>query len=283
MNKKLTCIKSEVVKLTPQLAKELLATNVGYQRHLSRARVETYSHEIKAKRFLLTGQGIIINNKGQMINGQHRCAATIMANKSIPEMLVIRGIDNKAFPYLDTGKQRSASDLLSIQGYTNTNALAAFARVVLCYDMLGELHVRHTYKISNASILALVESNSARYVNLIKRYTTLRPCFKPLGLGSAVPGLHMILSNKRVSAALIEEFMTKLALGEQLTKSHPVFQLRQMLITAASTPQYRLQLHTKDARLITTWNSFLKGESGPNSTQWNGLKDDFPKILTKAS
>lgn len=41
-----TDVTSEVIRLTPTLAAELLETNVGHQRHLTRNRVETYAREI---------------------------------------------------------------------------------------------------------------------------------------------------------------------------------------------------------------------------------------------
>ena len=282
MAKKNNDVTFEIVALTPKLASTFLETNVSYQRHLSRTRVEGYAREILQGRFLLTGQGILINRNGEMIDGQHRCAAVLMAKKAIPQIVLTRGIDKTGFAYIDTGKQRSASDVLAINGYKSVISLAALLRVVISYDTIGELHIRHTFAIPNADVLGLLEVNPSRYTNLNRYYNKHTMYTRQLSLGATVPGLHMILSNKRVSAALIEEFMDLLIFGEKLNKNHPVFQLRHALIEATSSNSYRMQLRNRDARLIKTWNAFIRGESGPAVTHWNGLKDEYPKIVTKA-
>jgi len=283
MAKKNNDVSFEVVALTPKLASSLLETNVAHQRHLSRSRVEGYSDEIKAGRFPLTGQGILVNKENEMIDGQHRCAAVLMAKKAIPQIVITRGIDKVSFAYIDTGKQRAASDVLAINGYKSVTSLAALLRVVLSYDIMGELHIRHTLAIPNANVLDLLEGNPARYTNLNRHYAQRTQYIRPLGLGSTLPGLHMILSNKRISAAVIEEFMDLMIYGEKLQKTHPVYQLRHSLIEASASVSYRMQLRTKDARLIKTWNAFIRGEAGPGVTQWNALKDEYPKIVTKAN
>ena len=76
-----------VIDLTPKLAKELLLCNFD-NRPISIKRVESFAADIRDGRWEFNGETIIVADTGEMNDGQHRCHAVIMADKSIPTLLV---------------------------------------------------------------------------------------------------------------------------------------------------------------------------------------------------
>ncbi len=277
-NKRASKITAEVITLTPQLAAEFLETNVKYQRHLTRNRVDQYALDIVTEDFVLSGQPIIFNSDGSMVDGQHRCAAVISADVAIPAILVVRGVQPDTFVALDTGKSRSASDVLSIEGYHYVHNLAATVRMLITYERYGELHSAR--RTSPAEILRTVQRNS-RVEALTRFYESIRKYITPLGLGSRLSGLHLILLQKRVKETSIEEFVNSLIYGEGLKRTDPIYQFRQQLIEDTRSPGQRMTRRSKDARLIKTWNAWFTGNVGPNVTRWNGVREDYPVLVVR--
>lgn len=120
---------SQVETITPSIARQLLASMNG-NRHVTQASVDTLVREIRAKRWRLNGEPIIIDWDGHMVDGQHRCEAVIKCDLAI-DSLVVRGVDPSAFLSIDTGRSRTVGDSLSISGEVNANALAAALRGIL--------------------------------------------------------------------------------------------------------------------------------------------------------
>ena len=122
------------ILLSPELAAEFL----GRMRTNRPAKVRTvlnYRSQLRADRWGFTGQPLIFNTMGQMMDGQHRCLA-IIAEKVTVEVLVVIGVDDEAFRYIDQGAMRSGGDILHISGNGAiglTNRLAAAASGLLAH------------------------------------------------------------------------------------------------------------------------------------------------------
>ena len=76
---------------------------------------------------------IKLDQFGQVMDGQHRLLACIMAAMPI-RSLVARGVDRDVFPVLDTGKNRTPGDVIGIAGYQNRVAIASTARGLILID-----------------------------------------------------------------------------------------------------------------------------------------------------
>lgn len=101
--------------VTPAMAKTWLAKNACNQRKLRAGVVERYARDIKAGQWTLTHQGIGINTRGELIDGQHRLHAIVLADTSVL-MMVSTDVPCKAFSHLDLGMQRTISDVLRGEG-----------------------------------------------------------------------------------------------------------------------------------------------------------------------
>ena len=82
--------------------------------------------------WLVTHQGIAFDVNGVLVDGQHRLAAIIEADRPV-ELTVFTEVAEGTFDVLDIGKRRTAADVLAIEGEKNSTMLAAMVRTVWLY------------------------------------------------------------------------------------------------------------------------------------------------------
>jgi hypothetical protein len=139
----------EVVNVSPALAKEWLGLN-SHNRAISKRAVERYAHDMVTERWAFAGDPIRFNGKGQLIDGQHRLHACVMADKTFMA-LVIRNLPLEVQESLDQGRARQARDHLALRGYASSTLLAATARHLLFIKGTGRLGP------TNADVMQAVE------------------------------------------------------------------------------------------------------------------------------
>jgi hypothetical protein len=99
--------------VTPSVAATWLQQNAQHQRRLRKSTVDAYAQQMKAGQWELTHQGIAFDVNGALIDGQHRLAAVVQANVTVP-MLITTGAPVESFGALDCGATRSLGDRLSL-------------------------------------------------------------------------------------------------------------------------------------------------------------------------
>lgn len=128
-------LQAMVMTITPQQALEWLNKNSS-NRPLSHARIRQYVKDITDGNFGLTGEAIRFFEDGSLADGQHRLTAIVKACKPITT-LVVFGLDRKVASYIDTGKSRTAADVLCMfsgVGDADSKALATAIRMVVTHD-----------------------------------------------------------------------------------------------------------------------------------------------------
>lgn len=125
----------EIVNVTPAMAKCWLAEMPPKSnRSVSKLYIEKYAREMLAGNWGMNGKGIVFNEAGHLIDGQHRLHAVVLAGRPVM-MLVIRNASNVG--YVDE-RPRSAGAEATIRGARNGNTLIATVRWMWRY-MRGEL------------------------------------------------------------------------------------------------------------------------------------------------
>ena len=114
--------------ITPDLAKNYLQFNKN-NRSMSSSHVSFLSSQIKDDCFLENGEGIIFDKFGNLKDGQHRLKA-ISINKNSFYIPVIRGVQPKCMSTYDTGKHRSASDVLKLNGFQYSVSVASLTQSI---------------------------------------------------------------------------------------------------------------------------------------------------------
>ncbi len=118
----------EIVQVTPKMAEKWLEGNV-HNRPVRDEIVDKYAEEMKEGRWRLTHQGIAFDDKGVLIDGQHRLFAVWRSGVTVP-MVVTRGLPREAQYAIDMGYVRPVHQTLtlmdvSLPGKTGTTKLHA--------------------------------------------------------------------------------------------------------------------------------------------------------------
>lgn len=112
MNAFLRTAGTELMTITPELAKQMLTANVA-NRDIRWWWVSALSDAIKRGEFEATHQGIAFDDMGRLADGQHRLYAVIESGVSIP-MMVSFGLPQSAVKLIDQGIKRTVSDILLV-------------------------------------------------------------------------------------------------------------------------------------------------------------------------
>ena len=213
----------EVVIVTPVLARAWLSMN-GKNRQVSEATVRDYAGMIERGEWLLTGEPILLDREGHLINGQHRLMAVILAGQSI-EVLVVRNVDPAAMLTIDTGKRRTFADYLSLDGHKDVNNLASAATWVWRYHN-NCMYDRGEHP-SRAQLKEVLDNNPGISESL-RRVSVIAA--RALGAStSLLAGVHFLLATQSGRAAA-DQFIDDLVNGSELSANNPIFILREKLI-----------------------------------------------------
>jgi len=107
-------MRTELVKVTPDMARNMLASN-PINRRISERSVSDLSKAILNNDWQITHQGIAFYDDGTLADGQHRLTAVIKANVPV-HMMITKGLAKDAAMSIDSGRRRSLIDGVKISG-----------------------------------------------------------------------------------------------------------------------------------------------------------------------
>ena len=125
-------IKSGLQIITPEMAKKYL-NDQAKNRKWRRDFVDRYKTEMLAGRWHVNGQPIIFDEKGRMVDGQHRMMAIVESKKPI-EMLVVSGVRSGLESTIDMGKARTLGDVFQLKGVKNARLLSRTSKLILVWE-----------------------------------------------------------------------------------------------------------------------------------------------------
>jgi hypothetical protein len=267
-------LKSELLIVTPEMAKEFLSRNTG-NRGIATAVVDRYARDIAASKWDLNGQTIKFAKSGRLLDGQHRCAAAIQANCRFMA-IIVSGLDDDVFGTFDLGARRAIGDLLDRRGEQNTSTLGSVLRQAWLIEkgMLQHRAVAPTV----AELFDFLEDNP-EIRDSVRCAHKIREVVAP----SLVCALHYFFS--RVNKPKANDFIDRLGDGIDLSKDNPVWHLRDKFIKDKNTRKRSMSDAERAALIIKAWNAFLPGttikqlkwqDSGPK-------KEEFPSILGRVA
>lgn len=124
-------ITTDIAVITPEIAAGYLEKN-HRNRRVSEAMVRRYMRDMTNGNWRLTGDAIRFDANGELLDGQHRLTACVRAKTNF-ESVVVYGLAPDDQDVIDTGKGRSAQDVLTIRGLANANRVSTALRVLLAY------------------------------------------------------------------------------------------------------------------------------------------------------
>ena len=238
---------SIIETIGPETARLYMQRNV-HNRPLQAREVRKLSAAIREGRWKFDGSPIRFDVDGRLLDGQHRLTAVITTGIPI-ETLVVRGLPSDVFSVMDTGKIRTAADVLAIAGEKNYTAAAGAIRLMLLLDGGGEPDFSRRF--SNSQILEAVH----RYPGLDESVDRARPSKHIVGL-SIPTAMHYLFARR--DKALADAFISSFADGSNLGPTEPVFLLRERLLRTRG-PGYGVTRKFILTIFVKAWNATRRG------------------------
>lgn len=107
----------QIVSVTPKLAVEYLTRNAS-NRRVRPGHINALSAVMTAGQFQSTHQGIALNTKGEVVDGQHRLMAIVKSGVTV-KMPVAYGVNAEHYGHLmiDVGMNRSTADVYAVDRF----------------------------------------------------------------------------------------------------------------------------------------------------------------------
>lgn len=240
---------SSIETITPEYAERTLQTANPNNRNLNKANVQKLAGAIERGEWRLNGEPLIFSSDDVLIDGQHRMAAVAQAGIPTP-FLVVRGVESEAMTTIDTGRSRSAGDVLRMDGKDNTFILAAAARLLFAWEHYGKLSTRLKVQPTNPQLLDVVREHPGleECVKLVRQHT-------PRISGYAVAFYY--LAWRASDEDEVNAFMEGLLGGLGLGRDDPRLLWRERVLGGVGT---RLDSDLVNLGLIKVWNLWRAGK-----------------------
>ena len=260
--------------VTPELAEQWLKRNKR-NRPLTDAKVREYVDAIHADRWPQNGESIKFDINGDLLDGQHRLNAVIIAKKSV-KMLVVEGLDPMVFDTIDIGKVRSGADILHIKGHKHAGRAAAAVKIVKRYEQVaaGESHdaARFTAEIRPTEICEAIAERIG-IIKTIGEIGTANP--KKIMPRALFDALYYLFWCKDKQMA--KEFMIALRDGINIQDYPAGLNLRERLINSNMDSKHGFNQATIAAMVVKVWNAARASKPLQRAT-WNPEVESFPII-----
>lgn len=245
---KVTAIELE---LTPALAEVLLERN-PQNRKIKQGKVDDFASDIEHGSWRLNGEPIIVSADGLLNDGQHRCAAVVKCKTAIKTLLVL-GVDRDTRTTLDQGENRKIADYLSMEGYHNTNHLAATAKMLWQYRTYGYMSGSSVMRPTRSEMRQTVHETPGLITSLM---AVDRKNARGLASISVLAVCHFLFTQMSKPAD-VSYFFDALIDGASLERGDPILNARNRLMTDGK----RMKPHEKVELLVRAWNAHRLGHT----------------------
>lgn len=275
--------------VTPEIAKQLLSYNTK-NRKLNKTHVAWLAAQMKHGLWMFTGETLKVTTSGRLPDKQHTLHAIIASDKP-QEFIVVGSLSDDIINVIDTGKKRTAGDVLRINDVPNAQNLAAtIARwLALTSGNLSESFnfsggTKHKSNsgtgskqlVNNATILELALNSPIflKATNLGSVCYDLNRSLAPSQWGV----LYCLLGQKDEDSAY--EFLTKTAGVVGHREGSPMFALRNFLeADHLNRKEKRMQAKIKLSGVIYAWNKYRIKSDCKIIKTIKSISDDLPEIL----
>jgi hypothetical protein len=268
-------MRSRVQTITPAKAAELLEANTT-NRPLSRPVVKAFAEAMERGDWMVTHQGIAFDVNGVLVDGQHRLAAVIEADVPV-EMTVFTEVDEGTFDVLDTGKRRTAADVLAIEGERSSATLAAMVRTVWMYENRPD----QSWSGGGATVTnhQVVETLD-RHPKLRDYVTVGEQISVATGMIKSAAGAATYLASRASRRAELDEWLEGVIDGVGLNKGDARLVFRRVMFGMARK-QHGGALRRREGRehvalYILAYNAWRAGEK-VSSLRFN-VRDPLPRL-----
>lgn len=262
-----------LVNVTPDMARQWLEYNTA-NRVITQTVLKHYTDEMRQGRWLDNGEAIKFA-PGKLLDGQHRLEAIVQSGQTIT-LSIECGLQPETQNTMDTGRHRTARDVLSIEGLDGwqSRTLGTAIHTMIEVDRGGMVY--SSMKHSNADARSYYLEHFAQIDNSLRTIQAAFSRAKPLMPASLAVVLHYLFSRKDEEQA--DAFFEKLFSGEGLSRMSPIWHLRNRLVSDAIQRTKRTS-YERIGFVIKSWNSFRGGREMKSETNlYLKAGDAYPEI-----
>lgn len=273
-----------IIKLTPEMAGELLKKN-KHNRKPSEKQVAFYVNQMKSGLWKENGEAIIIGDDNVIKDGQHRLLAVIRARHSYRVPLITK-VDSSAMDTIDTGKNRSLHDIISLNGYAYPNQKAKLSKLILSSSHKGKLRGRSTqnvlfrsnsFGVSNSAGLDYVIENNNFLDKIIKMASQINSKSPNTVISTAdLAFAAYMLVGYDLENENIRGFLKELCGAEYAGDSSASYVYKCMI--KAKNSKTNLNKYWLKGLIIKAWNNYISGNPPVNRLMFN-VDSNLPAVL----
>lgn len=249
--------------ITPEIAKELLATNTR-NRSVSSSRVRGFARDMSRGRWKLTHQSIAIGADGVLLDGQHRLLAVLESGVSVP-MVVAHDTSPDTFDSIDIGGKRTAGDTAFLRGVKSAPSATSAVLWLRQWDRSRfENHVSYWDAPTNAEQAEMAVRLGDELTDAINASSTPRV---KLCTNRAFATALMFVAGRQDRSAR-DRFTAVLRTGIPSGPGCAAHALRERMLRESGA-KVRLSAQHERALWMIAWREFARGRKvNPGMLRW---------------
>lgn len=272
-------METKIEIITPEIAKSLVNNSTTKNRNINKTTVAFYAQQMKRGEWKLTAQGISLTNELNIVDGNHRLRAVVMAGVPI-KFMVTYGVPEDTQDVYDTGKARNNYDVFTMAGVPDASYISA--------GITWYYKIKSNHKINNTSTLYSKDMLSKQ--NALNMYKSepefweainflVYKCHMKLSLyqRSLLVGFvaHLIKDVKHVDNYVFD-FIVKL--HDMNDQTQQTKTLRDTLIRDALATK-KIPTNIRYVFLIKCWNAYVLKKNIPFMRYSENYNESYPKII----
>ena len=273
-----TNLSVRVELITPEIAKNYLRFNSN-NRDMKKDHVTFFSNQIKEDLFLENGQPIIFDTQGFLKDGQHRLKA-ISINSYSFYIPVVRGVNSHCMPTYDTGKNRSSSDVLKLNGFKYCSQISALVKSIDKFKIKKSKSsitkvTNRIATLTNQQVLNYVEYNYEWLLNIVSKTQSITDKMKPKVLSPSNISLIIYLIGGENPSNEVYNFIKHLTGVVKLESSAPLYLYNKLYNSKINKEP--LNNYWILGMAIKAWNYYNDGNPAINYFKFS-VDQELPKI-----
>jgi hypothetical protein len=265
----------DILEVTPEMAEAWLEKNTR-NRSLRESRVVNTAGALMRGEWKLTGDCIVFDEAGELINGQHRLHAIVLSGVS-GRLVVLRGVPAENQEVMDQNLSRNLADALKLRGKPYCFALAAALKFFYRLEYIKETgnvnYANPGVRPTTPQCLHLFDQNP-EIIDYVPRVGSFNKALKMrTGVTTA-----LWYSFAEINEPDATAFFEALLDGAKLAKQSPILQLRRILINDMVSARPKMRDYREAALICKAWNLYREGNQvGALSWNYGGrAKEAFP-------
>ena len=267
-----------LVYITPYLALEYLKCNKK-NRKADKRNIHHLASQMTNGLFIENGESIVFDTNNELKDGQHRLLAIVRSGLSffIP---VVRGVRPASMATYDTGKNRTSSDILYLNGYKYPSAISSLIKAIYKFKITGSKHGRfaanNRYEtLTNQQVLEYCDKNYEWLKDLAKNIITINGKATVTVLNNQTLGLVLYMIGGENPSEEAYQFVKHLAgvvRTEETATSYLYAKLHKSKVNKEPLNTYWIL-----GMILKAWNYFSEGNPPVKYFKFN-VSQDLPEI-----